>query len=84
MIIGRGRGRRREHPQPVAHAHTKRTPIAMALLLRKKRWKKPGMRRTYFQSGTLSDMVSSGHVTLSLRSKGPSRADMAQLPVAHA
>jgi hypothetical protein len=46
-------------------------PVAMVLLLRKKRGKKPGMRRTYFQSGTLPDMVSSGHVTLSLPVKRP-------------
>ena len=49
------------------------------LLLRKRRGKKPGMRRTYFRSGPLP-------VTwlCHFRSKGPTRADMAQLPVADA
>ena len=56
----------------------------MVLLQRKKRGKKPGMRRTYFQSGPLPDRASSSHVTLSLPAKGPTRADIAQLPVAHA
>ena len=63
----------------------KGTPsVAMLLLLRKKTWGKPGMRRTYVWSGPLPDRVTSGHVTLPHRSKGPTRADMAQLPVAHA
>jgi hypothetical protein len=34
------------------------------LLLRKKRGKKPGMRRTYFRSGPLPDRASSSHVTV--------------------
>ena len=38
-------------------------PVAMLLLLRKKRGKKQGMRRTYFQSGPLPDRASPGHVT---------------------
>ena len=59
-------------------------PVAMLLLLRKKRGEKPGMRRTYFRSGPLPDRVSSSHVTLSLPIKRPTRANMAQLPVAHA
>jgi hypothetical protein len=51
----------------------------MLLLIRKKRGKKPGMRRTYFWSGPLP-------VTwlCHFRSKGPTRADMAQFPAAHA
>ena len=49
------------------------------LLLRKKRGKKPGMRRTYFRSLTLP-VTSIFH----FRSKGPTRADMAQIPVVHA
>ena len=56
----------------------------VAILLRKKRGEKPGMRRTYFRSGPLPDMALSGHVTLSLPVKGPTREDMTQLPVAHA
>jgi hypothetical protein len=55
----------------------------MVLLLRKKRGKKLGMRRTYFRSGPLPDMATSGHVTSLLPANGPTRADMAQLPVAH-
>ena len=55
-------------------------PVAMLLLLRKKRGKKPGMRRTYFR-----DRNTSGQVTdVTSGQKGPVRADMAQLPVAHA
>jgi hypothetical protein len=43
------------------------------------------MRRTYFRSVPLPDRASSGHVTNgSSGQKGPIRADMAQLPVAHA
>ena len=54
-------------------------PVAMLLLLRKKRGKKPGMRRTYFRTGPLP-------VTWLCHfwSKGPTRADIAQLSVAHA
>ena len=60
-------------------------PVAMLLLLKKKRGKKPGMRRTYFRSGPLPDRASFGHVTdVTSGQKGPTRADMAQLPVAHA
>ena len=55
-------------------------PVAMVLLLRKKRGKKPGMRRAYFRSGPLPDRSSSGH----FRSKCSTRADIAPLPVAHA
>jgi hypothetical protein len=43
----------------------------MLLLLRKKRGEKPGMRRTYFRLGPLTDMGYSGHVTLSLPVKRP-------------
>ena len=46
-------------------------PVAMLLLLRKKRGKKPDMRRTYFRLGPLPDRTSSGHVTLSLPVKRP-------------
>ena len=46
-------------------------PVAMLLLLRKKRGKKP-------------DMTTSGHVTVTSGQKGPTRADIAQLPFAHA
>jgi hypothetical protein len=35
-------------------------PVAMVLLLRKKRGKKRGMRRTYFRSGPLLDMTTPG------------------------
>jgi hypothetical protein len=62
-------------------------PVAMLLLLRKKRVEKPGTRRTYFRSGPLLDRATSGQGLFRLRdirSKGPIRADMAQLPVAHA
>jgi hypothetical protein len=54
-------------------------PVPMILLLRQKRGEKPGMRRTYFRTGPLP-------VTwlCHFRSKGPTRADIAQLPVAHA
>ena len=38
-------------------------PVAVLLLLRKKRGKKPGMRRTYFRTGPLPDRASSSHVT---------------------
>jgi hypothetical protein len=38
-------------------------PVAMVLLLRKKRGKKPWMCRTYFRSAPLPDRVSSSHVT---------------------
>jgi hypothetical protein len=38
-------------------------PVAMVLLLRKKRGKKPGMCRTYFRSGPLPDRASYSHVT---------------------
>ena len=38
-------------------------PVAMLLLLRKKRGKKPGMCRTYFRSGPLPDRASYSHVT---------------------
>ena len=71
---------------PVAHAHTQGNPegvkwpsVAMLLLLGKKRGKKPGMRRTYFRSGPLP-------VTwlCHFRTKGPNRADIVQLTVAHA
>ena len=41
------------------------------------------MRRTYFRLGPLPDRVYSGHVTCHFRSKGPTRADIAQLPVVH-
>jgi hypothetical protein len=41
-------------------------PVAMVLILRKKRGKKPGMRRTYFRSRPLPDRASSSDVTLSL------------------
>ena len=49
------------------------------LLLRKEKkrgGKKPFMRRTYFRSGPLPDRATSAQ-------KGPTRADIAQLPVAH-
>jgi hypothetical protein len=60
-------------------------PVAMLLLLRKKRGKKTGMRTTYFRSGPLPDRASSSHVTnVTSGQKGPTRADMEQLPVAHA
>ena len=69
----------------VAHAHTQGNPegvkfpshpVAMLLLLRKKRGGKWGMRRTYFRTGPLLDRASSGqgpfgHVTLSLLVKRP-------------
>ena len=72
MIIGRGR--HREHPNQhcllllrVMHNFRlqtpKGTPVAMVLLLRKKRGKKPGMRRIYFFLGPLPDRASSSHVT---------------------
>ena len=61
---------------PVAHGTPNGTPkgvkwpsVAMLLLLRKKRGKKPGMRRTYSRSGLLPDRSSSGHVTLSSSSQ---------------
>ena len=70
MVIGRGR--RREHLRPTFCTTTK-----------KKARGKPGMRRTYFGQGLFrlrqSD-VTSGH----FRSKCPTRAGIAQLPVAHA
>jgi hypothetical protein len=58
--------------------------VTTVLLLRKTRGEKRGMRRTYFRSGPLLDRSSSGHVTFSLPIKRPPRADIAQLPVAHA
>jgi hypothetical protein len=54
-------------------------PVAMLLLLRKKRGKKRGMRRTYFRPVPLP-VTWLWH----FRSKCPTRADMVQLPVAHA
>jgi hypothetical protein len=53
-------------------------PVAVLLLLRKKRGKKPGMRRTYFRTGLLP-------VTwlTSLPIKSPTRADMAPFRSCH-
>ena len=56
-------------------------PVAMLLLIRKKRGENPGMRRTYFRSGPLLDRATSGQGLFrsrDFRSKGPIRADMAQ------
>ena len=78
---------------PVVHVHTQGNPegvkfpshpVAMLLLLRKKRGEKRGMRTLFPVRATSGhghfrscDVVTSGQ-------KAPTRADMAQLPVAHA
>ena len=84
---------------PVVHAHTQGNhagvkfpshPVAMLLLLRKKRGEKRGMPRSYSRSGPFLDMATSGECLfrscdfVTSGQKAPTRADMAQLPVAHA
>ena len=95
-----GRGRRREHTKntkgvaqlPVAHAHTQGNPeegssdlrshpVAMLLLLRKKN--AGGKSRSCAEHTSGQDLFRSREFVTSGQ-KGPTRADMAQLPVAHA
>ena len=60
--------------------------VAMLLLLRKKCGEKSGMRRTYFRSGPLLDMATSGQCLFRSRDFVTSghKADTAQFPVVHA
>jgi hypothetical protein len=87
MVIGRGR--RREHPMDTPEGVTwplvtSGSHVTTVLLLLKKSAGKTGHAQNLLPVRTTSGQGLFQSRDCHFRSKGPTRADMAQLPVAHA